>query len=47
MAAAMTSARTPTPTLQTVVCVQSNIQDIPRVVSKVRDFIIEAAPDMF
>jgi LysR family transcriptional regulator, nitrogen assimilation regulatory protein len=37
----------PTPTLQTVVCVRSNIQDIPGVVSKVRDFIIEAAPDMF
>ncbi len=37
----------PTLTLKTVICVRSNVQDIPGVVSKVRDFIIEAVPDMF
>ena len=37
----------PTLTLKTVICVRSNVQDIPGVVSKVRDFILEAAPAMF
>jgi DNA-binding transcriptional LysR family regulator len=37
----------PTLTLKTVICVRSNVQDIKGVVSKVRDFIIEAVPAMF
>jgi LysR family transcriptional regulator, nitrogen assimilation regulatory protein len=37
----------PTLTLKTVICVRSNVQDIPGVVSKVRDFISAAAPAMF
>jgi DNA-binding transcriptional LysR family regulator len=37
----------PTLTLKTVICVRSNVQDIPGVVSKVRDFILEVAPSMF
>ena len=37
----------PTLTLKTVICIRSNVQDIPGVVSKVRDFILEAAPAMF
>jgi DNA-binding transcriptional LysR family regulator len=37
----------PTLTLKTVICVRSNVQDIPGVVSKVRDFILDVIPALF